>query len=51
MLSNTPLQSSETYYIAAEIITNTILGVPYYNYSIIYPPHPILSIKAPRIQL
>ena len=34
--------------IGASIIT-TILGVPYYNHSIIYPPNPILIIEAPTL--
>ena len=33
--------------IGAYIITYPTWGVPYYNYSIIYPPKPILIIKAP----
>ena len=28
------------------MITNTILGVPYYNRSIMAPPNPFLIIKA-----
>ena len=33
--------------IGALIITYTIVGAPYYNYSIIYPPNPILIVMAP----
>ena len=36
----------------AEIITNSILGAPYYNYSIIIGPqnqNPILIIKGPTL--
>ena len=33
--------------IGALIITYTILGVPCYGYSIMYPKTPILAIKAP----
>ena len=35
------------------MITYTMLGVPSYSYSIIYPPkkEPILIIKAPRLRL
>ena len=39
------------YNIGAEIVTDTIVGVPYYDYSIINgPQNPILSIKAPILQ-
>ena len=31
----------------AQIITNTIVGLPYYTFSIIGPKNPILLIKAP----
>ena len=35
--------------VGALIFTYTILGVPYYSYSIIYPPNPILIIQAPIV--
>ena len=30
------------------IITYTIVGVPFYNHSIVYPPNPVLFAKDPR---
>ena len=35
--------------IGAYIITYTILRGPYYNHSIVYPPNPILIVKAPTL--
>ena len=32
-----------------QIIANTIVGVPYFNYSIMGPKTPILIIKAPKL--
>ena len=32
--------------LGALIITDTMLGVPLHNYSIIYPQNPILNMKA-----
>ena len=30
---------------------NRVLGFPYYKHSIIYPPNPILIIKAPIVMV
>ena len=44
-LQGPDLQVSDN--LGAFLIAYTILGVPYYNYSIIYPQSPILIIQAP----
>ena len=48
MLTNGVTSRATT--IAAEIINNANLGVPYYNYSKNGAPNPVLIIKAPVLQ-
>ena len=41
----------QVYYRGLSIYCDTILGAPYYWYSLLYPQNPILIAKAPALRL